>query len=135
MQSVFWANFSGGGCDNQQADADVLTIGLWPGLERDGDRLRVRGTVLEKGQSLRLEVFDPHPWTSSFFEVTNQGVVRVCNREEFRQDGFYATFSGSERLLVTGSRGTRFAVIKGMSMLLVLLAALVLLERVRDRTA
>ncbi len=133
FQSVFWANWSGGGCDNQQVETDVLTMGLLPRIERDGDRLRIRGRLLEKGETFEAYVFDPNPWTSSLFEVTNRGVVRVCNRDEVLQDR-YGTFSGSERLLVTGSRGTRFAVVKGLSTLLVLFAALVLLERIRDRT-
>lgn len=134
FQSVFWANWSGGGCDDEQVETDALTLGLLPRLERDGDRLRIRGRLLDKGETFESYVFDPHPWTSSFFEVTNRGVVRVCNREEIRPDGYgYTTFSGSERLLVTGSRGTKFALIKGLSTLLALFAALVLLERVRNR--
>ena len=110
-------------------------MGLLPTLERDGDRLRIHRTVLDKGQTLQFYVFDIHPWTSTFFEVTNRGVVRVCNRDKVRQDGSgYETFSGSERLLITGSRGTRWAPVKGLAALVALFAALVLLERVRDRT-
>lgn len=127
-QSVYWANWSGGGCDRLRTDDDALRIGAWRRVERDGSGVRVNDTVLEKGQSLEIHPFDPNPWTTSYFKVTNRGVVPVCDLQQPAQDR-YATFPGSERLLITGDRGTEFAPVKGLSALLLVFGGFVALAR------
>lgn len=111
--SDYEVGWSGAGCyhsSSEEGTVEVKTPLEKYEMRREGGDLKVDGTLVEE-KFKDTNYFHPNPWVVSEIQFENHGVTGYCGT------------SSTERLIVIGSKGTRFSFLKGIFFLFLVLLA------------